>query len=228
MPQGDETSLDEILGHRFRDRELLEEGLTHPSASGGRGGRSYERLEFLGDRVLGIVLADLLFKAFPEEPEGDLAKRFAALAQRESLTLVAQEIGLAPLVRMAASEEQTGGRENPATLADAMEALIGALYLDGGLEACKAVVQRISEDMLTNPRHQAQSKHPKTRVIKSVFRTTNQIPVFILFLILNNFIKVFLSSSHYIQETAWKKFGIILCKGKKIRNKRLNIMAFLL
>lgn len=157
MPQDDATQLDEILGHRFRDRELLAEALTHPSAGGGR---SYERLEFLGDRVLGIVLADLLFKAFPEEPEGDLAKRFAALAQRESLTLVAEAIGLAPFVRMAVSEEQTGGRENPATLADAMEAVIGALYLDGGLEPATAFVRQHWEPLLTSAL--APPQDPKT------------------------------------------------------------------
>ncbi len=98
--------------------------------------------------MLGLVLAELLFQAFPDEPEGDLAKRFAALAQRESLTQVALAIGLAPHIRMAGSEEQTGGRENPATLADSTEALLGALFLDGGLEVAGAFIRRYWSPLL--------------------------------------------------------------------------------
>ncbi len=137
------VELQERLCHRFARPELLREALTHASASPSGPKVSYERLEFLGDRVLGLVVAHLLLERFPEEPEGPLAKRFAVLVQRESLAEVAAELGLSSLIVMAPSEEASGGRENGATLADACEAVIGALFLDGGYPAAEALVRRL-------------------------------------------------------------------------------------
>ena len=130
------------LGLTFDDFGLLETALTHPSAaSGARGARpSYQRLEWLGDRVLGLVLADQLFHAYPDEEEGPLARRMAALASEPSLVRVAREIDLGRYLIVDAGEERNRGRENAANLADACEAVIGALYLDGGLEAARAFV----------------------------------------------------------------------------------------
>ena len=129
------------LGHAFAEPELLAEALTHASASGraGRGRRSNERLEFLGDRVLGLVVAGALIRAFPEEPEGALSRRQAALVRREVCGEVAQALGAGAWLTVSRSEEE-GGRSNPAILADTLEALIGALYLDGGLEAAERFV----------------------------------------------------------------------------------------
>lgn len=137
-------ALAEALGHRFARRDLLLEALTHKSAAGGpKASRfDYERLEFLGDRVLGVIIADLLLKHFPEENEGSLAPRFAALVRREALADVAVEIGLPDHLVLAPSEEKSGGRENSALLADACEAVIAALYVDGGLEAATRFVVR--------------------------------------------------------------------------------------
>ncbi|MEE8276846.1 MAG: ribonuclease III domain-containing protein, partial [Alphaproteobacteria bacterium] len=129
------------LGHDFARCDLLAEALTHPSAASRRH-HSYERLEFLGDRVLGLVVADMLIDAFPGEPEGDLALRHAALVRREALSAVAGEFGLGDHLRLAPGEAEAGIRDNAAIQADAMEAVIAALYLDGGLEAARRFIAR--------------------------------------------------------------------------------------
>lgn len=133
-----------ILGHSFSRPELAVEALTHSSVLQGPGTRSAsnERLEFLGDRVLGLVVANLLFDRFADESEGHLARRHAELVRKETLARVAAGIGLGPLIQLARGEEDGGGRENPAILADACEAVIAALYLDGGLEAAAAFIRR--------------------------------------------------------------------------------------
>ncbi|HMK67411.1 MAG TPA: ribonuclease III [Stellaceae bacterium] len=134
----------EVLGHRFTAPELLLEALTHPSMTGrhGQTRRSYERLEFLGDRVLGLIVAEMLWRRFPSEAEGELTRRHAGLVRREALVEVARGIGLAGFVRVSAGEGQAGARENGSVLADALEAVIAALYLDGGLEAARGFVGR--------------------------------------------------------------------------------------
>ena len=138
------NALEAALGHVFRDRDLLTQALTHASTAGGGkpGSLSNERLEFLGDRVLGLVVAELLFRRFPDEPEGGLASRFTALTRRETLAQVAAAIGLAPHMIMSPGEEETGGRRNPALLADTCEAVMAALYLDGGFAVAAAFVER--------------------------------------------------------------------------------------
>ena len=135
------SALAAALGHDFSDPALLQQALVHASASG-RVGQANERLEFLGDRVLGLVVADLLFRRFAHEEEGGLARRFAVLVSRESLAQVAGEIGLAAHLRLARGEDDSGGRANPAILADACEAVIAALYLDGGLEPARRFIER--------------------------------------------------------------------------------------
>lgn len=147
------------LQHSFRQPELLEEALTHPSLGRGRSGSrrgGYERLEFLGDRVLGLVVAEMLFERYPDEAEGELARRHAALVRREALARVAGEIGLGEHLMLSRGEEDSGGRSNPATLADACEAVIGALYADGGLDAAARFIRgrwpALMEEALTPPK----------------------------------------------------------------------------
>jgi len=134
------------IGHTFSAPELLEDALKHPSLAGLRqrkkGPMPYERLEFLGDRVLGLVTAEWLYEKFPEASEGELAKRHAALVNRDALRMVAIEIGLGQHIRLAHGEEANAERKNLATLPDAMEAVIGAIYLDGGLKAAAAFIHR--------------------------------------------------------------------------------------
>lgn len=149
MSEGPILHLCRQLGHDFAQPELLSQALTHPSASQGRGtkgkggGMPYERLEFLGDRVLGLVVAEMLFQRFPNEAEGDLAKRHAALVRRETLADVAHRIGLPDCLTLAKGENESGGRSNPGILADACEAVIGAFYADAGFAPVAVFVRRL-------------------------------------------------------------------------------------
>ncbi len=145
------SGLAEALGHRFTDPSLLRFAVTHSSVAG-RGALANERLEFLGDRVLGVVIADLLYRRFPAEDEGHLARRFAVLVSRETLAQVAGQIGLAPYLSLARGEEDSGGRANPAILADACEAVIAALYLDGGLEAARRFIEGAWTELIEQER----------------------------------------------------------------------------
>ena len=128
-----------ILGHRFRRRDLLVEALTHASLT--EGGTSYQRLEFLGDRVLGLAIADMLVDTFPAEAEGDLARRYTALVRAETLTRVAEQVGLGSYLRLPVGGAGALVRDSAGILADAMEAVIAALYLDGGLDVAVRFVE---------------------------------------------------------------------------------------
>lgn len=148
LTKRDEKQLDALeitLGHRFERRDLLVEALTHASAAG-RFEADNQRLEFLGDRVLGLVVAEALIERFPAETEGRLAPRLNALVRRETCAEVAAALGLGEHLRMARSEAMTGGRKKTALLADATEAVIAAVYLDGGLPAAKAAILRLWAD----------------------------------------------------------------------------------
>ncbi len=136
--------LQRLLGHQFHDPALLAEALTHPSAGNVSGLHvaDFERMEFLGDRVLGLVVAGDLARRFPAAGAGELALRYNALVRREACAKVAHAVGLGGFVRMARGERAAGGATKPAILADACEALIGALYVDGGLPAALGFIQR--------------------------------------------------------------------------------------
>lgn len=131
--------LKDIIGHSFADAGLIAAALTHPSVDGAH---SYQRLEFLGDRVLGLVIASILYERYGQAPEGELATRYNALVRRETLAQIASETGLAQHVRMSRSEEESGGRDKPAIQADVLEAVIGALYCDAGLDAARDLISR--------------------------------------------------------------------------------------
>jgi ribonuclease III len=138
------TALEERIGYKFKDRPLLESALTHISAlKGGNRANSYQRLEFLGDHVLGLVISDLLFRGFPRADEGELSRRLADLVRKETCAEIAGNIELGIAVRLGSSEANAGGRKRPAILADVCEALIGAVYLDGGYAAAEAMVERL-------------------------------------------------------------------------------------
>lgn len=141
---GSAPDLAAALGIRFADPTLLERALSHRSLSGAHAGAraDNQRLEWLGDRVLGLVIARRLFDGYPTEDEGDLARRFAVLVSAEALADVARSLDLGRHLSLAPGEETSGGRDNPANLADACEALIGALYLDGGMTAAEAFIER--------------------------------------------------------------------------------------
>jgi ribonuclease-3 len=132
--------LQTIIGHSYSDRQLLLEALTHSSSEEGR---NYQRLEFLGDRVLGLVIAAFLYESFPGESEGDMARRFSALVDKPMLAKVAGKIDLGNYIIMSESERASGGSENESILSDVMEALIGAAFLDAGLDTCEQMIKSL-------------------------------------------------------------------------------------
>ena len=134
-----------ILQYSFHDSEILSQALTHPSAVAEREPRTkrtYDRLEFLGDRVLAIVIAQLLYVTFPDAPSGDLARRFNQLVRRETLADVAVSINLSDHIVMGEADAAFGGAENPAILADVLEAVLGAMHIDGGLIVAEGFINR--------------------------------------------------------------------------------------
>ena len=142
-------TLEEKLGYVFKNKALLENALQHSSyANEHRGGgmRSNERLEFLGDAVLGVVTADYLFRKHPDLPEGDLTRLRAALVCEDSLYEVAQSLELGRHLKLGRGEEQGGGRRRPSILADATESVFAAVYLDGGMEAASEQIHRVLLD----------------------------------------------------------------------------------
>ncbi len=154
---GDLAALETSLGHKFADRDLAYLALTHVSAAAARDG-SYQRLEFLGDRVLGLVVSEMLYVSFPAADEGELSRRLADLVRRESCAEVAHEWGLENHVRLGESERQSGAKD--AILADICESVIGAVFLDGGYAAAKEVVARAFAPRMRAPRRPL--RDPKT------------------------------------------------------------------
>src|SRR4029077_17354169 len=132
---------------------LLEQALTHISALAGARNRasSYQRLEFLGDHVLGLVVSDMLFRAFVKADEGELSRRLADLVRKEACAEVARAVDLGSAIRLGASEANAGGRQRTAILADVCEALVGAVFLDGGYAAAAAVVEQLWGERLRKP-----------------------------------------------------------------------------
>ncbi len=130
-----------LLDHKFTRLDLLTEALTHRSAVGPGGAGSNERLEFIGDRVLGLVVAEWLIERYPHEREGGLGPRLAHLVSREVLASIAEQIGLAELLSVAHGESKRGVRNRATVLADALEALIGALYIDAGVDAARKFIR---------------------------------------------------------------------------------------
>ena len=138
-------ALEEKLGYRFTNRALLENALTHSSYANehkAKGAQSNERLEFLGDSVLGMVTADYLYRAHPDLPEGDLTRTRAALVCEGSLVEVAQQLDLGAYLKLGKGEDAGGGRERPSIVADAVEAVLAAVYLDGGIGSARKIIQR--------------------------------------------------------------------------------------
>jgi ribonuclease III len=140
------TQLEAQLDYRFKDISLAERALTHLSATSTASAAnrldSYQRLEFLGDRVLGLVVADMLYAAYSEAGEGELSIRLAALVRREACAEVAAQWGVGPHLRLGVGEAQAGGRKKTAILADACESLIGAIFLDGGFAPARALIEK--------------------------------------------------------------------------------------
>jgi ribonuclease III len=160
------------LGHSPRDLALFERALTHSS----HGEDHYERLEFLGDRVLGLVVATWLYELFPDEPEGKLSRRLNALVAGETCAEVARELGLGGQLRLGKQAREDGASDSDNVLGDVVEALIGALYLEAGLEAASAFVRRAWDDKVST-RDKA-PKHPKSELQEWAAANNRKPPVY--------------------------------------------------
>lgn len=134
--------LEQALGYRFKEPAILRQALTHPSM----GDADNQRLEFLGDAVLEMYISQLLFLRYPNEQEGALTARRAALVCEETLSHIAKALGLGQALMLSRGEEQTGGRERASTLCDTLESVLAAVYLDGGEKAAKTLVERLFKD----------------------------------------------------------------------------------
>ncbi|SFZ81312.1 RNAse III [Devosia enhydra] len=142
---GARNDIEARIGYKFADRELLERALTHSSAisPSKRVQRSYQRLEFLGDRVLGLVVAEMLYRRFPKANEGELSRSLNALVRKETCAAIAREVDLGSAIIMGEAEARTGGAEKDAILGDVAEAVIGAIYCDGGLGQAFDLIERL-------------------------------------------------------------------------------------
>ena len=146
------AALEERIAYRFKDAVLFDLALTHISALTGRSrSGNYQRLEFLGDHVLGLAVSDMLFRAFPKANEGELSRRLADLVRKETCADMAREIDLGAVIRLGNSEAGSGGRLRDAILADVCESLIGAVFLDGGYEAAAALVEKLWDERMRTP-----------------------------------------------------------------------------
>jgi ribonuclease-3 len=148
--------IEQTLRHRPRDAALFERALTHPSHNEAH----YERLEFLGDRVLGLIAASWVYELFPDEPEGKLSRRLNALVSGETCAEIGRELGVGGQMRLGKQARDDGANDSDNVLGDIVEALIGALYLEGGLEAATAFVRRAWQGRVD--RNEAAPKHPKS------------------------------------------------------------------
>lgn len=148
------------LDYEFGDPDLLARALTHRSAPGG----SNERLEFLGDAVLDTVVSEVVYRSMPEAPEGDLSRVRSSLVKDSSLADIAAALGLGEHLILGSGERKTGGHRRESILADGLEALFGAVYLDAGYEACRQVVERVFGERLVDLPDPADLRDPKTRL----------------------------------------------------------------
>jgi ribonuclease-3 len=162
------------LGHAFRDPALLDAALTHRSA----GKRNYERLEFLGDAVLNFAVAVLLYREYPDADEGDLSRYRAALVSGSSLAAVASGLGLGEQLRLGSGELKSGGFRRSSILADSLEALFGAVYLDGGVAAASGVIEALFAGRLGELPAANELKDPKTRLQEHLQARGVALPVY--------------------------------------------------
>lgn len=172
--------LERALGHHFSDRWVLEAALTHRSYQAENQEVSdNERLEFLGDAVLGLAVTTFLYATYPTMSEGQMAKVRAAAVSRDELAEIAQELGIAGHLRLGKGEEVTGGRSKSSILADALEALIGAVYLDSGLESASAIVWSLWADRIRRRAQRPGGADHKTR-LQEVLAVTGTVPVYVV------------------------------------------------
>ncbi len=168
------SGLQQRLQHEFRQPALLQRALTHRSF----GAEHNERLEFLGDSVLNLAISSLIYEQLPDLPEGHLSRVRANLVRQETLHPLAVQLGLADLLRLGEGETRSGGRKRPSILADALEAVIGAVHEDAGYEAARMVVLRLFADVDISPQMQAAGKDAKTELQEWLQGRKMQLPLY--------------------------------------------------
>ena len=167
-----EAWLEATLGHRPVNLALFDRALTHAS----HGEENYERLEFLGDRVLGVTIADWLYRQFPDEPEGKLSRRLNVLVSRDTCAGIARELGVAHYLALGKQALADGAFESDNILGDVVESLIGALWLDGGLDAAQAFIRSAWADRVVS--HEKAPKHPKSALQEWAAANNRKAPVY--------------------------------------------------
>jgi ribonuclease-3 len=168
------SGLQDRLQHRFAQPQLLELALTHRSFSS----QHNERLEFLGDSVLNLAVSRMLFTALRDQPEGDLSRVRANLVKQDTLHRLAVELGLSGLIRLGEGEMRSGGQKRPSILADALEAIIGAVLMDAGYQAAESLVLRLFEKVAISPTMTAAAKDPKTELQEWLQARRMQLPIY--------------------------------------------------
>ncbi|WP_417347418.1 ribonuclease III [Ferrimonas sp.] len=163
-----------LLGYEFQQPQLLQQALTHRSA----GSRHNERLEYLGDAVLSMVVAEDLYHRFPKAPEGEMTRMRATLVKGATLAEIARELNLGEYIKLGPGEMKSGGHRRESILADAVEAILGAIFLDGGIEACKPVLLALWKPRLDAIQPGAGQKDPKTRLQELLQSRRKPLPVY--------------------------------------------------
>ncbi len=171
------TNLDKLqqnLNYSFSDTELAQRALTHRSANK----LNNERLEFLGDSLLGFVVAEILFENYPQATEGELSRMRASMVNKDSLAAIAREINLGDYMQLGAGELKSGGKHRDSILADAVEAIIAAIYLDGGIDACKHFIRRWSTEKFDAQDATQDQKDCKTRLQELMQARAQELPAY--------------------------------------------------
>ena len=174
MSLSDLDDLQSRLAYRFKDIGVLESALTHRSM----GPAHNERLEFLGDSIVNFVVAEALFRRYPEAREGKLTRMRASLVRGQSLSQLARRLQLGETIRLGSGERKSGGRRRDSILADAMEAVIGAIFLDGGMSACQECINKWLESELASVNPNQVDKDPKTALQEWLQRDRKELPVY--------------------------------------------------
>lgn len=197
-------ALQKRLLHPFANPKLLERALTHRSFSSDH----YERLEFLGDSVLNLAISGLLFERLSQLPEGDLSRVRANLVKQDTLFQIATGLGLSNCLRLGDGEKRSGGHKRPSILADAVEALIGAVYLDAGFEPANALVRRLYAGVELSAQMSAMGKDPKTELQEWLQARKMKLPVYRVVATLGEAHKQTFDVECTVQETGHSERGI--------------------
>lgn len=219
-----ESWLYKTLHYRFEDAGLLNQALTHRSATG----RNNERLEFLGDAVLDLVISDAVYRARPEAPEGDLSRLRSSLVKEKTLAALAAELGVGDYLILGSGEKKTGGHRRESILADALESIVGAVFLDGGIEAATEIIERVFAQRLDDLPAADQLRDPKTRLQEWLQGRGRGLPEYELVNISGQAHRQMFEVSCSVDETASVTHGTSTTRRKAEQKAAAEMLAILL